>query len=71
VRALLSDVEDFQVQFLLSATQSLNNNNDGDNEGWNDSFTGTTIPTAIAIEITTADFGLIRREFLVSSGGDS
>lgn len=65
VRTLLNDVEDFQVQFLLSATRALNNNSNEDNDGWNDSFTGTSIPAAIAVEITTADFGLVRREFIV------
>jgi general secretion pathway protein J len=66
VRDVLANVEDFKVQFLLSAASAQNNNNDEDNEGWNDTYTGSTIPAAIAIEVTTVDFGLVRREFLVA-----
>jgi general secretion pathway protein J len=69
VRTVLHGVEDFQIQFLLSAARALNNNDGEDNEGWNDSYTGSEIPAAIAIEVTTADFGLVRREFIVA--GDS
>lgn len=66
VRTVLSNVEDFRVQFLISAARALNNNSNDDNEGWNDTYTGSEIPAAIAIEVTTTDFGLVRREFLVS-----
>ena len=68
VRTVLNNIEDFQVQFLLSATNIQSNGRDDENAGWNDSFTGTSIPGAIAIEITTPDFGVVRREFLVSGG---
>jgi general secretion pathway protein J len=62
-RTLLSDVDDFKVEYLVgdledpeSATQ------------WQETYNAVVLPRAIAIEITTVDFGLIRREFLMGAG---
>lgn len=63
VKVLLDDVEDFQVQFLAPA------NEPGRQQNWSESYVGTSLPKAIAVEIQSKDFGLIRREFLLASGG--
>ncbi|MDF2179220.1 type II secretion system minor pseudopilin GspJ [Aliiglaciecola sp. CAU 1673] len=62
VKVLLEDIEDFQVQFLAPSTEQNSQNN------WSESYVGSTLPKAIAIEIQSKDFGLIRREFLLASG---
>ncbi|WP_440877164.1 type II secretion system minor pseudopilin GspJ [Thalassotalea sp. PLHSN55] len=37
-----------------------------DGEDWRDKLAGNTLPFAIAMEIETQDFGIIRRQFLVA-----
>ena len=62
VRVLLEEVEDFQVEYLLA------DQDDPKNNKWSESYKGTTLPKALAIEITDTHFGKIRREFLLTSG---
>lgn len=54
-QVLLEQVSDLQLYFL---TQPIKNNQ----PKWAESFTGSTLPLAIAIELETQQFGLIRRE---------
>jgi general secretion pathway protein J len=63
VKDILSGVSNFQVEFLLNTTE-----NTGAIE-WQESYTGTVLPSAVAITITTETFGEIRREFLLASQG--
>lgn len=53
VRALITEVTSLAFEFY-----------DGDK--WQESWSGNTLPLAIAIEVDTLDFGLIRRQFLVA-----
>jgi general secretion pathway protein J len=55
-RVLLDDVSDFRVEFFVGDTK------DGE-LNWRDSYTGAVLPQAIAVEIETDTFGIIRREF--------
>lgn len=63
VRVLIKDIEDLQFQFRVSKNKS-NNNSDSI---WKDTYTGTELPYAIAIEIVSADFGVVRREFSLAT----
>ncbi len=58
VRVMLEGVQDLQFQFLVAEDQ---------NTTWQDSFSGNQLPFAIAIEISTTEFGLIRREFALAT----
>jgi general secretion pathway protein J len=53
VRKLLSDVDSINFEFY-------------DGKKWQKKWSGNTLPLAIAIEVDTLDFGLIRRQFLVA-----
>jgi general secretion pathway protein J len=53
VRALLNDVDSIGFEFY-------------DGKEWQKKWSGNTLPVAIAIEVDTLDFGLIRRQFLVA-----
>jgi len=53
VRALLTDVDGMDFEFH-------------DGKKWHKTWSGEKLPLAIAIEINTLDFGLIRRQFLVA-----
>ena len=64
VRVLMQNIEDLQFQFRVSKNQSNNNNQEN---VWQDTYTGTQLPYAVAIEIVSADFGLIRREFALAT----
>ncbi len=55
IRVMLGNIEDFKVSFY---TKSEDNDSP-----WQENYTGTELPKAVAIEITSKDFGLIRREF--------
>lgn len=57
IKVLLEDIEDFQIQFYLDQQDA-----NGDSK-WGDVYTGVKLPNAIAVEISTVDFGTIRREF--------
>ena len=53
VRALITEVNSLAFEFY-----------DGDK--WQQNWSGNTLPLAIAVEVDTLDFGLIRRQFLVA-----
>ncbi len=53
VRKLLSDVDSVDFEFY-------------DGKKWQKNWSGNKLPLAIAIEVDTLDFGLIRRQFLVA-----
>ena len=61
VKAILSNVEDFQVEFIAT-----DDKDPMESDSWEDTYVGEALPIAVAIEITTLDFGLIRREFLLT-----
>jgi len=53
IRPLISDVESLVFQFY-------------DGKKWQESWTAKALPLAVAIEIDTQDYGMIRRQFLVA-----
>lgn len=58
IRTLLQDVEDLQIRYLVV---------DGDGgQEWEETYTGTVLPTMVRIEISTQEFGLLTREFALS-----
>lgn len=61
IKTLLTDVEDFRVQFLTETGQRPLK--------WEDTYVGTVLPKAVAVDILSKDFGRIRREFLLPSPG--
>lgn len=63
VRVLLENIDDFQVRFFVDTEEDPT-----DPENWEESYMGGALPLAIAVTITTKDFGEIRREFIMSSG---
>lgn len=64
VRVLLTDIEDFQVSFLTESGID-----PSEEEGWEDTYSQDRIPVAVSITIQSKVFGLIKREFLLSSEG--
>ncbi len=56
VRPLISDVTELTFEYY-------------DGQSWQEAWTVNTLPLAIAIEVNTKDYGVIRRQFLVP--GDS
>ncbi|MBJ2129418.1 type II secretion system minor pseudopilin GspJ [Alteromonas sp. IB21] len=69
VRVLLEDVESLKIEFLAtSSNESLDQYED---LSWNESYKGTALPRAVAIEFVSKDFGKIRREFTLTTGGAS
>ena len=52
IRPLISNVSELSFQFY-------------DGQKWQEKWSGNTLPLAIAIEIETEDFGLLRRQFLI------
>jgi general secretion pathway protein J len=63
IKILLEDVEDFKVYFLAADEQEIGAG------AWQESYAESVLPKAVAIELTSKDFGFIRREFLVAGGG--
>ncbi|GAA0854924.1 type II secretion system minor pseudopilin GspJ [Aliiglaciecola litoralis] len=63
IRVLLSDVEDFQVNFLVAPDEDPR-----DQENWEEKYTGTELPAAISITIESKEFGTIHRLFSVGGG---
>jgi len=53
IRALISDVTELSFEYY-------------DGKKWQKTWSGNTLPLAIAIEINTKDYGVIRRQFLVA-----
>lgn len=62
VRVLLTGIEDFQVSFLMEPDEDPN-----DEDVWQEEFSQSQIPIAVTIRIQSEEFGLIKREFLLSS----
>lgn len=69
VRVLLEDIESLKIEFL--ATSSNESLDEDEDLSWNESFKGTALPRAVAIEFVSKDFGKIRREFTLTTGGAS
>ena len=67
VRVLLEDIESLKIEFL--ATSSNESLDEDEDLSWNESFKGTALPRAVAIEFVSKDFGKIRREFTLTTGG--
>ncbi|MFT6895816.1 MAG: general secretion pathway protein J [Paraglaciecola sp.] len=63
IRILLEDVEDFRVYFLAA------DETETGERAWQDSYAESVLPRAVAIELSSKDFGFIRREFLLAGGG--
>lgn len=62
-RTLLENIESFTVEFISAESSS-----DDDDLSWSESYQGEALPTAVAIEFVSKDFGLIRREFALTAG---
>ena len=62
-RTLLENIESFTVEFISPESSS-----DDDDLSWSESYQGEALPTAVAIEFVSKDFGLIRREFALTAG---
>ncbi len=60
VKILLENVEDFQVRFFVDQEEDPT-----DPENWEETYVGSALPRAVALIITTKQFGEIRREFLL------
>lgn len=69
VRVLLEDIESLNIEFL--ATSSNESLDEDEDLSWNESYKGTALPRAVAIEFVSKDFGKIRREFTLTTGGVS
>jgi general secretion pathway protein J len=61
VKILLSDIEDFRVNFLTDVEQLEKP------EEWQETYSGATLPLAISITIVSKTFGEIRREFILAN----
>ncbi|NMH60784.1 type II secretion system minor pseudopilin GspJ [Alteromonas ponticola] len=64
VRVIMEDITDFRVFFLTDGQVDETTRDDSD---WQESFTSTTLPLAVAFELDSQDFGKIRREFTLGS----
>ena len=58
VRPLISDVTELNFEYY-------------DGKKWQEIWPSNTLPNAIAIEVNTKDYGVIRRQFLVAGSGES
>lgn len=67
VRPLLEGVSDLNVEFYV-ADGNAADNFDQPQFAWQESYVGATLPLAVAVEFTTEEFGLIRREFALQEG---
>lgn len=63
IKILLADVDDFRVYFLAADEPE-----SGESE-WQESYAESVLPRAVAIELSSKDFGFIRREFLLAGAG--
>lgn len=63
IKVLMENVTDFQVEFYLGPKRD-----EDDNSNWGDVYTGSALPEAIAVSITTEQFGTITRKFLMTPG---
>jgi general secretion pathway protein J len=64
VAVLLDNIDDFQVYYASGSSED----GDSDEINWEDEYEDNSLPKAVAIEITSQDFGVIRREFLLAGG---
>ncbi len=64
VRVLLENVEGFEVEFV-EPDKAITEDDHG---SWVERYQGERLPQAVAIEIDSIDFGLLRREFTLSGG---
>lgn len=62
VRVLLEDVDSLKFEFVAPANTTGNTVSNKE-INWSESFKGTGLPRAVAIEFVSKDFGRIRREF--------
>jgi general secretion pathway protein J len=62
VKILLSDIEDFRINFLTKAVQL------EEPDEWAETYSSATLPIAISITIVSKTFGEIRREFMLANG---
>ena len=69
VRVLLEDVESLKIEFL--ATSNNSSLDEDEDISWSESYKGTVLPRAVAIEFVSKDFGKIRREFTLTTGESS
>ena len=63
-RTLLENIESFTVEFISAESST----DDSDDLSWSESYQGEALPTAVAIEFVSKDFGLVRREFALTGG---
>ena len=63
-RTLLENIESFTVEFISAESST----DDSDDLSWSESYQGEALPTAVAIEFVSKDFGLVRREFALTAG---
>jgi len=61
-RVLLEDITDLNIEFI----SNIEENNELE---WREAYRGESLPIAVAFEITSKDFGVIRREFALTGGG--
>ena len=63
-RTLLENIESFTVEFISAESST----DDSDDLSWSESYQGEALPTAVALEFVSKDFGLVRREFALTGG---
>jgi len=61
---VLENIESFTVEFISAESST----DDSDDLSWSESYQGEALPTAVAIEFVSKDFGLVRREFALTGG---
>ncbi|GEA09362.1 type II secretion system protein GspJ [Alteromonas sp. KUL42] len=62
IRVLLEDIDGFKVEFKTSQGSK----NEAEAK-WNESYQGSVLPLAVAVEFVSRDFGTIRREFTLTT----
>lgn len=68
VLVLLEDIESFKVEFI-APNASVSSVKDEDDLTWSEGYQGKELPRAVAVELVSKDFGKIRREFVLTTGG--
>lgn len=62
IRVLLEDIDGFKVEFKTSQGSK-----NAAEAKWNESYQGSVLPLAVAVEFVSRDFGTIRREFTLTT----
>ncbi len=62
IRVLLEDIDGFKVEFKTSQGSK----NEAETK-WSESYQGSVLPLAVAVEFVSRDFGTIRREFTLTT----